>query len=255
MGTATLSVWGRALLRACPERSRRVHRPQGRCLSGNLIRTRGPALLLLANVLAGHLSESALRISPEMVVAIGLLAHYKSSAVIARVKPFRGRNLATAPAVEAHARAHLHERTTLRKFDRLLVLDAYPRRPQILPHPQRTHRHPISRPSFANRMPVARGKRHQAHQHHRRQHDRNQDADRFFQIQFASKPWTRTLWSKNPILSTFVDAKTAPTVVASHDIVVWQAGKVTPRLPVDSMETVHSTTVTSPAGPLFLAAS
>jgi O-6-methylguanine DNA methyltransferase len=46
-----------------------------------------------------------------------------------------------------------------------------------------------------------------------------------------------------------------PTVVAKHAIVIWQAVKVAPRLPVDSMETLHSTTVMSPAGALFLAAS
>src|ERR1700722_14444527 len=69
------------------------------------------------------------------------------------------------------------------------------------------------------------------------------------------KQWTGTLWSKNPVLSTFVEAKTTPTVVAKHAIVIWKAVKVVPRLPVDSMETLHSTTVMSPAGPLFLAVS
>jgi O-6-methylguanine DNA methyltransferase len=74
-------------------------------------------------------------------------------------------------------------------------------------------------------------------------------------MKLALKQWTGTLWSKNPVLSTFVEAKTTRTVVAKHAIVIWPALKVAPRLPVDSMETLHSTTVTSPAGPLFLAAS
>jgi len=160
-------MWGRALLP--------VQRPQGDFFLVGLSGTRTPTSLLPADVLAGHIAESALGIAPKLVVASGLLAHHKSPAVIARIKPFRGRNHAAATAVEAHASSHLDERPTLRKFGRFFVFHANPGRPQILPHPQRTHRHPVSCSSLANRMPVAGGKRHHADQHHRRQHDRNQD--------------------------------------------------------------------------------
>lgn len=44
-------------------------------------------------------------------------------------------------------------------------------------------------------------------------------------------------------------------MIARHDIVIWQARKVAPWLLVNSMETIHSTIVTSSVGPLFLAAS
>jgi O-6-methylguanine DNA methyltransferase len=60
---------------------------------------------------------------------------------------------------------------------------------------------------------------------------------------------------QKPHSVNFCISQNRPTAIARHDIVVWQAGKVAPTLPLDSMEMLHSTTVTSPAGPLFLAAS
>ena len=91
--------------------------------------------------------------------------------MVARVKPFSGRGGGAAGAVKAHARAHLNERSALRKLGRLVVFHAHQGNALIVfQDAHGAHGNSIAGVSLPDRTPVSGGENHQADHQHRRQH-------------------------------------------------------------------------------------
>ena len=134
-----------------------------------------------ANALANQFGKSALRILAELIVMRSLLADDEAPAVVACVEPFRGRGGDAAGAVEAHSRPHLDERSALRKFRGFFVLDANQRHPLIaLEHPHRADGNFVAGFGLSDTAPLSRCQQ-QTHHKYRRQHDRGEYDESFFQ--------------------------------------------------------------------------
>ena len=142
----------------------------------------GGLLTLAADVFADQVGETAFGVLSELIVVRGFLADDKASAVVAGVKPFGRGSGSAAGTVEAHAGAHFHKWSTLRKFSRLFVLDAYQCQPLVvLKDTNRTDGDFVAALGETDRVPIPSGPSHETHDEYRREHNGRENNKGFFQ--------------------------------------------------------------------------
>jgi methylated-DNA-[protein]-cysteine S-methyltransferase len=207
---------------------------------------------LAADVLTDEADETALGHLAELLVVGGFLADHESSAVIARVEPFACRRCGADGAIKPHPRTHFDERTTLRKFCRFFEFHADQGDPLIvLENADGTHGHFIASFGLADGSPVPGREDHQTDHQHRRQHYGNKNNEGFLQRCFRKAELQRdTLFEKGDSVNRL--CKFPDNRFMARAMVMAQSRSADS---VISMETFHSTLVTSPVGTLFLAAS
>ena len=132
----------------------------------------GGLLTLAADVFADQVGEAAFGVLAELIVVRGFLAYDKATAVVAGVKPFSGRSGSAAGTVEAHAGTHLNKWPTLRKFRRLLVLDAHQCQPLVvLKDTNGTDGDFVAALSETDGVPISSGPSHKTHDQNWRKHN------------------------------------------------------------------------------------
>jgi|SRR5579862_7896891 len=142
----------------------------------------GGLLSLAADVLTDQVGETAFGILAELIVVRGFLADHEASTVVTGVKPFGRGSGSAAGTVEAHAGAHLHKWSTLRKFRRLFVLDAYQCQPLVvLKDTNRTNRDFVAALGQADGMPVSSGPNRKTHDKNGCEHNGRKNNKGFFQ--------------------------------------------------------------------------
>ena len=212
---------------------------------------------MAADALADQGDEPAFGILAELIVVSCFFADDEPSAAVAGIKPFRRRGGGPVGAVEAHAGAHFDERPALRKFCRCLEFNADQGDALIvLENADGTDRYLVASFGLADGAPVSGGEDDQANHQHRRQYDGPNNDEGFFQRSiFPKRKLQRdTLVEKGRSVNQF--RPRAPRNSLDSPSVLWLCG-ATDRVREgrDFMETIHSTIVSSPVGPLFLAAS
>ena len=215
---------------------------------------------MAADAPADQGDEPAFGILAELIVVSCFFADDEPSAAVAGIKPFRRRGGGPVGAVEAHARAHFDERPALRKFCRFLEFNANQGDALIvLENANGADRYLVASFSLADRAPVSGGEDDQADHQHRRQYDGPKNNEGFFQRSiFPKRKLQRdTLVEKGRSVNPFRPAGLrGPRGTAWIYHPCYGYGRNRPRYEGrDFMETIHSTIVRSPVGPLFLAAS
>lgn len=211
-------------------------------------------LRLAADALTDQLAKPALWCLAELVVVVRLLADYETPAAVPGIKPL-GRGIGDAVrTVKPHPRAHLDKRTTLGKLSRILVFHAHQRRSLIvLEYADRADRNLVSRFGLSNGLPLSGGP-DEGNQQDSRHRYRENEEEGLFQCKFPST----NLQHYFGLSGRFCQSSKwlLPVPGRLHDIVYAPAtfGRDYPRKALH-METLYSTTLASPVGPLFLAAS